>query len=323
MTSHQDADWAPARPLELVAGTPPGGGLDRVARALLKVIEAHGLAPRPASVVNVPGDGARRAWAFMDQYAGDGHVVSISSPNLTTDYLVGLAKFDHDRYTPIATLITEYIAFTVRSDSALRSGADLVARLSRDPAAVTVSLSTALGNINHIAFAKVAKQAAGDIRAPRTNVFDTALDVVADVVAGKSDVGVVTAASVLGELAAGRVRLLAISAPERLPGPFAATPTWREQSLDCVIGAWRGVTGPAGMNRGQIAYWERLIAAVTAESEWTEEVARYCWSPMCLMGAALHAHLEQENTEMERLLSELGLLRAVAARHRSGPDGRP
>lgn len=41
-----------------------------------------------------------------------------------------------------------------------------------------------------------------------------ALDAVADVVAGHADVCAVTAASVLKELAAGRVRLLAISAPE-------------------------------------------------------------------------------------------------------------
>ena len=79
------------------------------------------------------------------------HVVAISSPNLTSDYLVGLANFEHSKYSPIATLVTEYIAFAVRADSDLKSGGDLLARLRADASAVKVALSTALGNPNHVA----------------------------------------------------------------------------------------------------------------------------------------------------------------------------
>jgi tripartite-type tricarboxylate transporter receptor subunit TctC len=43
-----------------VAGTAPGGGLDRVARALAH--DAARVLDVPVEVVNVPGDGARRAW---------------------------------------------------------------------------------------------------------------------------------------------------------------------------------------------------------------------------------------------------------------------
>ena len=119
--------WHPERALQIIAGTPPGGGLDRVARALASAIEQSGLVAVPVEVINVPGDGARRAWTdYVDNHARDGHVIGISSPNLTTDFLVGVSGFEHSRYTPIATLITEYIAFAVRTDSALQSGADFL-----------------------------------------------------------------------------------------------------------------------------------------------------------------------------------------------------
>ena len=75
---------------------PPGGGLDRVARALVEAIAATGLVEVPVTVLNVPGGGARKAWtSFVDNHAGDGHVIGISSPNLTTDYLVGASDFEH------------------------------------------------------------------------------------------------------------------------------------------------------------------------------------------------------------------------------------
>src|SRR5512139_3191090 len=118
--------WKPERAVQIVAGTPPGGGLDRVARALAKgITEAH-LIDLLVEVVNVPGDSARRAWThYIDNCPGDGHVLGISSANLTSDYLAVIAGFEHSRYTPIATLLTEYIAFAVRSDSKLQTGTDL------------------------------------------------------------------------------------------------------------------------------------------------------------------------------------------------------
>jgi putative tricarboxylic transport membrane protein len=308
--------WVPERAITIAAGTPPGGGLDRVARALAAVIAEARLLDVPVTVANIPGDGARRVWAHVDQHAGDAHLVSISSPNLTTDHLVGLAAFDHSRYVPIATLVTEYIALAVRADSPLRTGADLLDRLAADADSITMALSTALGNPNHIAVAKVALHAGAEVNAPRIRVFDTALDAVADVVEGNTDLAAVTAASVLKGLEAGRMRLLAISAPERLAPPFAETPTWIEQSVDCVVGAWRGVTGPPGLDGAQVAFWERLLTRVVSDERWQAALARHCWSAMHLDGRELRAYLAQERSDMRELLDELGLLRADGAERR-------
>jgi putative tricarboxylic transport membrane protein len=303
--------WHPERELEIVAGTPPGGGLDRAARALAKAIAANRLSDRPVRVNNVPGDGARKCWAYLDARAGDPHVVSVSSVNLTTDHLLGAAPFYHERaFTPLAILYTEYIAFVVASDSPFKRGEDLLAHFAKRAASVTIALSTSLGNPNHVALAKVIRQADGDVRAPKLRVFDSALDAVADTLAGNAEVAAVTAASAANELEAGKMRALAVSAPERLDGSFAKAPTWREQSVDCVIGSWRGITGARGISADQIRFWEMLLEAATATNEWKGELARYYWTPMPLYGGALWDHLERERAEMRTILEELGLLKA-------------
>jgi putative tricarboxylic transport membrane protein len=305
--------WRPERPLELVAGTPPGGGLDRSARALAKAIEANGLVEVPVTVVNVGGDGGRKAWAHMDGRTDDGHVVGISSPNMTADFMMGVTKADPARFAPLAILYTEYIAFVVRAGDAMRTGADLLDRLARDAKAVTIALSTSLGNSNHVAVAKVIRHAGADTGAPRIRVFDTALDAVADVVAGHADVGAITAASSVPEIEAGRLRTIGISSPSRLPGVYAQAPTWGEQiwgeqSVDCVVGSWRGVSGPAGLDAGRIAFWRALLAAATKTAEWKADLARHFWTEMYLDGAALDDFLQRERTEMRAVLSGLGLL---------------
>ncbi|MGA7531147.1 MAG: hypothetical protein WBW27_04545 [Pseudolabrys sp.] len=90
--------WKPDRLVQIVAGTPPGGGLDRVARAIAKALAEGSLIDVPIEIVNVPGGGARRAWThYIDNHQGDGQIIGISSPNLTTDYLVGAASFEDSK----------------------------------------------------------------------------------------------------------------------------------------------------------------------------------------------------------------------------------
>lgn len=263
--------WRPQREVEIIAGTPPGGGLDRCARALAKAIEGKRLLDVPVRVNNIAGEGGRGARAHLDQHPGDPRRLCISSVNLTTDHLL--------------------------------------ARFATGAASVTVALSTSLGNPNHIALAKVVRHAGGDVKAPKIRVFDSALDAVADVVAGNADVGAITAASPVNELAAGTLRALAVSAPRRLPGLYEQTPTWTEQSVDCVIGAWRGVTGARGLAPEVVAFWEKTLTAATASAEWNAELARHYWTPMHLHGTLLREYLARERTEMRTLLGELGLLK--------------
>jgi putative tricarboxylic transport membrane protein len=302
--------WSPDRELEIVAGTPPGGGLDRAARALAKAINDNKLASVPVSVVNVPGDGARAAWGHLDKYKGDAHVVCISSPNLTTDKLVGLAKFDYRDYSPLAILYTEYIAFVARPDSKITDAKTLLEKLAKDPKGLTISLSTTLGNPNHIAVAQVAIGAGADVNAPTIRVFDTALDVIADVIAGNADVGAVTAASCVKELNAGNIRTLAISAPQRLTGLFANVPTWKELKIDCVIGSWRGLNGAAGLNAQQIKFWQDLTGRAVATKTWADELASLHWSEMYHSGDNLVHYLDQERRDYIEQLTALGLIKS-------------
>jgi len=300
--------WKPEHEIAIVAGTPPGGGLDRTARALARAIEANKIVEVPVKVVNVGGDGGRRAWLHVERSAGDGHVIGISSPNMAADYLMGVTTADPARFPALAILYSEYIAFVVRSDSAIQRGTDLIRRLADNAGAVKIALSTSLGNSNHVAVAKVVRRAGVDTRAPAIRVFDTALDAVADVVAGNADVGAITAASAVPELEAARLRTIGISSPAGLGGAYAAAPTWTEQGVDCVIGSWRGASGPPGLDNAQIAFWQTTLAAATATAEWKADLDRLLWTEMYLDGAELDGYLARERKDMRTTLGELGLL---------------
>jgi putative tricarboxylic transport membrane protein len=138
-------------------------------------------------------------------------------------------------------------------------------------------------------------------------VFDSALYAVADVIEHRAEVAAITAVSATKAIAAGQVRAIAVSAPQRLPRLYADVPTWTELGVDCIIGTWRGVIGAAGITPAQIAFWDHVLRAATATPEWNAELADKYWANTYLGGAALDAFLQQEREVMGALLIKLGL----------------
>lgn len=298
--------WQPRQAIELVAGTPAGGGQDRPARALLQVLEAEGLIDVAARLTNIPGRGGGNAWDHLAQHPGNPHVVAINSPTLITNRQLGVSDFDDTALTPLATLYTEYIAFLVRADSAITDAAALLARL-RSPADTTIAMATARGNTNHMALGRLVRHAGADPRALNLHVFDSARHAVADLLEGKAEAAAITAVSAAPELAAGRLRALAVSAPRRLDALYAATPTWTELGIDCVIGTWRGVIGAAGLEAGQVAWWEHALGRAAASAAWQQELRQQYWLDSWAGPAATRQLLDRERVALGQGLSELGL----------------
>jgi putative tricarboxylic transport membrane protein len=196
----------------------------------------------------------------------------------------------------------------VRTDSTLAHGDDLLGRLKLDTAGVRIALATAIGNTNHISLAQVTEHAGGDIKALAIDVFDSAGDAVAHVVAGRAELGVITAVSAVPELTAGSLRALAVSAPVRLNGVFATVPTWLEDGVECRIGMWRGVIAPPDMQQAATAFWEHTLAATTRSEAWRAVLAEKFWADTYLGVAEVRAFLVREDDLMTELLGELGLL---------------
>jgi len=301
------AGWRPSREIELVAGTPAGGGQDRPARALIRVLESGGLIDVPLKLVNIPGRGGGNAWDYLAQHPNDPHVLAINSPTILTNRVLGVSAIDDRDLTPLANLYTEYIAFLVRADSKLRSGADLLAALGTGAGALTIAMATAIGNTNHMALAQLARHAGGDPRALALHVFDSARYAAADVMDGKAEVAAITAVSAVPELESGALRALAVSAPQRLPALYAATPTWRELGVDCVIGTWRGVIGAHGLTDAQVKFWNDALQAATSGAEWNAELARQYWVHTWAAAAQMPALMQSERATLTALLRDLGL----------------
>jgi putative tricarboxylic transport membrane protein len=299
--------WRPEREVELVAGTPPGGGQDRPARALIGVLEKRRLIDVPVKLVNIVGRGGGNAWDYLRQHTGDAHVLAINSPTIISNKLLGVAAVDYSDLTPLANLYTEYPIFIVRAASSLRDVDDLVGSL-RDAASVSIALATAKGNPNHIALGRLTGHAGGNVRALKIEVFDSARYAIARVLEGKAELGVITAASAVPELTEGRLRTLTLSASQRLGGVFAAAPTLLESGVDCKVGMWRGLIAPGSIPEAAVTFWTKVFTAATATEDWRAELTKKYWADTFLVGAEERAFLDEERGVTTAALRDLGLV---------------
>jgi putative tricarboxylic transport membrane protein len=301
------AQWKPQRNVEIVAMSGPGGANDVIARAIQRYMQQHKLVAVPVTVTNRPGAGGVLAWSYLNQHAGDGAYLSVSPINLLTEHIAGASPITYTDVTPIAQLFNEYVAFSVHPDSPLKSGKDLVQRLRSDPGAASFAVAAALGGANHIATALAMKAAGVDIRKIKFVVFTAGPQSTAAILGGHVDVAVTPISGIVPHLQAGRVRTIAVTSQLRQAGSFSAVPTWKEQGVDNVFSSFRGVIGPKGMSRDQIAYWEDVLSRIVQTDEWKLELERNYWESGFMTSADTVRYLKSQYEQYRPVLADLGL----------------
>ncbi len=300
------ADWKPERNIEISVGVTPGGPVDVSARLIQKILQDRRMVAGTVSVVNRPGANNALAWLYINQHPGDGHYLAMTLPNIVTNRLAGTHPLNYSDVTPLAQLNSESIVFSVKTDSPIRSGVDLLQRLKADPSSLSIAFSN-VGSANHIGAALVMKTSGLDLKKLKFVAFRGASEALTALLGGHVDATASSASTVAAQAKAGMLRIIAVAAPRRLGGFYASIPTWKEQGVPAVFSNWRGIVGPRGMTAAQIAFWDDALGKVVRTPEWLKEVDENGWEPEYMNSAESRKFLERQNEELKGLLAELGL----------------
>lgn len=303
-------EWRPFRPIEIVVPSAAGGGLDVTGRVVQRMMHDLNVTDQPVNVVNKPGGNGAIGIVYANQHRGDGHYVTVQAPPLLINPLLGIGAVGVKDVTPLATLVDEEIIFTVPVDSPLKTGGDLAAKLKEDTASVSFAMSSSAGGHSHIAIALVTKAAGGDPRKLKLVAFNGGGEAATALMGEHVMVAVTPASSILGPLAAGKLRVIGMTAPKRLEGSLADAPTWKEQGIDAVFSNWRGLAGPAGMKAPERAWWDNTLAKVTQAPEWATYVRQNQWTSDYRDSAATATFLQSEHDRIAGILKELDLMHA-------------
>jgi len=303
----QATGWAPTKPVEFVVGVSPGGGIDRTARILQKIIQDRRLVETPVNVINKPGGGSTIAQAYLGQHAGDAHYFELSATSLLTNQITGKTTFGHRDFTPVVMLYDEFLGFAVGADTPVRDAKGLLEAFRTRADSIPIGIATSAGNTNHIGAALIAKAAGADVKKLKVVVFNSGGEAMTALLGGHVGLVVTPSANLIPHMQSGRMRVLAVSAPKRLAGALSAVPTWKENGVDATVANWRPIIGTKGWSAAQIAYWEDVFAKTAGSDEWKNEVDRSGGVAHFMRSRELGAYFESQYAEFRTILGDLGL----------------
>jgi tripartite-type tricarboxylate transporter receptor subunit TctC len=247
----------PSKPIKVLVGFPPGGGADAMARLVAaKLPERLG---QPVVVENKTGATGTISSDIVAKSPPDGYTLQLAhiNSNAIGPLLVAKGRFDPvNDFTPIALIGITPQMLCHHPKHKFRDVPDLIAYAKANPGKLSFA-SSGVGSIQHIAGEAFKLQAGVDLlHVP----FKGTGEALAALISGDVDLTFSSTGSALPQVQGGKLVLLAVCSPRRLPA-FPNVPAVSETLKGYEISTWYGLAGPAKMPRDIVV---RLNAEVQA-----------------------------------------------------------
>jgi putative tricarboxylic transport membrane protein len=296
---------------ECIAPANPGGGWDFTCRQVGKTLYDLQVVPNPVQVTNMAGGGGGVAYAEVvnKRNADDDLIVGASAATSTRLAQGACPGNTMDQVRWLGTVGADYGVIAVAANSPITSLPELLELMKSDPGSATIAGGSAVGGWDHLKVL-IAAKAAGieDMTSIRYVAFEGGGEAVTQLMGGHVQAFTGDISEAKGFVDSGDLRILAVLAPDRLPGDFAQYPTAREQGIDAVGANWRGFYAPGGMSDDAYNFWAGAIADVYASDEWQQIMADNGLMPLDLSGDAFQAFVVEQVTATEDLSREIGLI---------------
>ena len=292
----------PEKPVTLLAGYPPGGLVDVVARLVAEGMKPK--FPRGLNVVNRPGAAGSVAVAELARSAPDGYTVILTPDSALTiaAQMQPLAYKTPDDYDPFINLVAYYPMIAVRTESEYKTIHDLVADAKANPGKLRVG-SPGEGTTSHLNFEDfMAKTGTKMIHVP----FQGWAQSSPAVLGGHIEAAVAQPGELKGQVDGKRMRVLVNFRGERLKS-FPDVPTAKELGWDVSYGVWYMLLAPNGTPAPVVKYLHDAAKAAIEDPKFVADMTNRGIDVDYRPGNVLRADLWREYKVYTQLLRSVGL----------------
>jgi putative tricarboxylic transport membrane protein len=300
MMGNVQAQQYPARPVTILCWSAAGSPVDLYARIMAKLLSAE--LGQNVVVENRTGGSGIIMVNTLIRAPADGYTIAANTITLATLFSEPTAGFKPEDLQMVSRSQVDPYGLIVHTSTPFKTIDDLVAFARKKPEFVNVSGPFAMSGhrVAWEVFSEVAKIKTTWVPYPGGG---PALNAVAG---GHVDAAATNPGNVKPLMAAGKVRVLAVSSDKRLED-FPDVPTYKERGWNVVRYQWRGIMAKAGTPKPVI---DRLASAIQ-KAQQTPEWRAYLKQVTQLDGFqgpdAFRAQLLQDMKEMETVKKKLGL----------------
>ncbi|MBD1545427.1 Bug family tripartite tricarboxylate transporter substrate binding protein [Roseibium aggregatum] len=307
----QAQGFTPENP-ECIAPANPGGGWDFTCRQVGKSLQDLGLLDKTMQVVNLAGGGGGVAYAEVVNKRNDDNDLIVAASSATATRLAQGAYPGNtmDQVRWVASVGADYGVIAVAADSPIKTLPELLDKIKNDPKSISVAGGSAVGGWDHLKVL-IAANAYGitDVRSVKYIAFNGGGEAVTQLLAGSVQAFTGDISEAKGFVDSGDIRVLAVLAPERLPGDFAKFPTAKEQGVDAIGANWRGFYAPGGMSDEAYNTWVSKISDLYASDEWKQVMAANGLAPLALQGEDFQAFVAKSVAQIQQISRDIGIIK--------------
>ncbi len=297
---------------ECIAPAGAGGGWDFTCRQVGKALYDLKIVPDPVQVTNLAGGGGGVAYAeVVNKRDSDNNLIVAASSATSTRLAQGAYPGNTmDQVRWVGAIGSDYGVIAVSAKSDIDSLTALMDKIKADPSSIAFAGGSAVGGWDHLKVL-IAAKAAGiqDIRKIKYVAFEGGGEAVTQLLGGHVQAFTGDLSEARGFVESGDIKVLAVLAPERLPGDFGKFPTAREQGIDAVGANWRGFYVPGKMSDDAYNFWVGAIKTVYASDEWKKIMAENGLMPLNSSGADFEKFVAEQVSATQSLSKEIGLIK--------------
>ncbi|MGV3633698.1 MAG: Bug family tripartite tricarboxylate transporter substrate binding protein [Pseudorhodoplanes sp.] len=286
----QAQDW-PGKTVRIVVPFGPGSTPDIVARLLAEALQAK---YKGSSFVieNKTGAGGNTGTDAVAKAAPDGTTigVSIGGPLAINTLLFSKLPYDPQKdIAPVTQLVTMPSALAVHPDLGVKTVADLMTLLKKDPGKYNYG-SIGNGSLSHLTMEAIAqKSGAKMVHIP----YASSPAAMTALVRGDVHMAVLPAIAVTPQSDVGKVNMIAVSLPKRSPY-LSNIPTLKESGIDVEADTWMGLIAPGGTPQPLVEAINRDVVEALKDRSVRDKLATQYMEPVGNSPAEFRAVIDAE-----------------------------
>jgi len=294
-------EW-PTRPVRIVVPNGPGGGTDIVARILADYLSKSlngtfivenkagaGTTLGAEAVARAPADG------YAALMMSNAHAVSgAGRPNL---------KYDPVKDFRMVSLVgTVPLVLVTAPDFPPKTVKELIAAAKAEPGKLNFA-SVGAGTSQHFAGELFRVQADIDIKHVP---YRTTPAVITGMLSNDVQMTFELVPAVQGQIAAGKLRALAVTSPERFPA-MPDVPTIAESGLPYNVTSWYGLAFAAGTPDAIVQKTNKAVLAALADPHVIEQMQKIGITPKDSTPDEMEKHVASEIVKWKKLIADAGI----------------
>jgi tripartite-type tricarboxylate transporter receptor subunit TctC len=292
----------PVKTVKLITHSSPGGGSDVMLREMIKHIGKYINAN--FIVDNVRGGSGARAMAVLANSPADGSIFYATTPTCIQIPMLAEVEYTIDDLEPVVNIFYDPMVMYTKTDSPIENLNDLITYAKENPG----QSSWGGGNPSALERQIIERLRTDADVEVRVVAFEGGGDLMLAVLSGVVDVGFGEPAEILGQVEAGKIKILTTFTDDRIRKlPHVQTAV--EQGYDIVLPKFRGLAGPKGLPEDVITAWETAIPRLLADPDFISWYEENCLIPGYLNQELFQAFVKKTQNDYRDYLKQVGLLK--------------